>query len=105
MKNLLIILPILFPFLAAITIAVAKFQEKKRNVFAAVSVILNLVFVVYLSHHMPGGKLHLLKINEFLDIYFKIDKLSIFFSSLVLSGIVFHNLLEGKGGIFYLIPV
>lgn len=83
MKNLLIILPILFPFLAAITIAVAKFHEKKRNVFAAVSVILNLVFVIYLFHYMPGGKLHLLKINEFLDIYFKIDKLSIFFSTLV----------------------
>lgn len=83
MKNLYIILPICFPFLAAIIIAMAKFNEERRNIFAGSAAILNLIFVVSLFYKFPKAELHLLKINEFLDLYFRIDKLSIFFSVLV----------------------
>lgn len=83
MKDLYILLPICFPFLAAIIIILAKFDEERRNIFAGSAVVLNLIFVVSLFYYFPEGKLHLLKINEFLDLYFKIDKLSIFFGSIV----------------------
>ncbi|WP_051541731.1 proton-conducting transporter membrane subunit [Clostridium lundense] len=83
MKDLYILLPICFPFLAAIIIILAKFNEKRRNIFAGSAVVLNFIFVLSLFCYFSEGKLHLLKINEFLDLYFKIDKLSIFFGSIV----------------------
>ncbi|MBU3189291.1 monovalent cation/H+ antiporter subunit D family protein [Clostridium bowmanii] len=83
MKNFTIIIPILFPFILAIIMATIKLDEKKRNIFVSIGVILNLIFLVTVFYMFGQSTLHLLKINEFLDIYFKIDKLSILFSLLV----------------------
>jgi len=80
--NNIILLPIVFPFLAAIIMSACNFNEKRRNIFAGSVVLINLIFVIYIVAKHGEISLHFLKINEFLDIYFKIDKLSIFFSLL-----------------------
>lgn len=81
--NNIILLPIIFPFLAAIIIAVCNFTEKRRNIFAGSIIFLNLIFVIYIVANFNGISMHIIKMNEFLDIYFKVDKLSVFFSLLV----------------------
>ena len=78
-----ILLPIFFPFLAAIIIAVCRFTEKKRNIVAGSAIIINLIFVIYIVTNFGEVGLQLIKINEFLTIYFRVDKLSMFFSLLV----------------------
>ena len=83
MNNIIIILPILFPFVLAIIMAIAKFEERKRNVFVSIGVILNFVFLATIFYLLGESRVHLFKLNEFLDIYFRIDKLSILFSLLV----------------------
>jgi multicomponent Na+:H+ antiporter subunit D len=82
-SNILILLPVFFPFITAITIAVMKFKEKTRNIFASICIILNFIFVVCIFSILGKNEIHVFKLNEFLDIYFKIDKLSILFSLLV----------------------
>ena len=83
MNNITIIIPILFPFILAIIMATIKLDEKKRNIFVSMGVILNFIFLVTIFYVFGESRTHLFKINEFLDIYFKIDKLSILFSLLV----------------------
>ncbi len=81
--NNIILLPIIFPFLAAAVIVACNFTEKRRNIFAGSVVCLNLILVIYIAANFNGISMHIIKMNEFLDIYFKVDKLSIFFSLLV----------------------
>ncbi|MBU3113544.1 proton-conducting transporter transmembrane domain-containing protein [Clostridium lacusfryxellense] len=83
MNNIAIIIPILFPFILAIIMATMDLGEKKRNVFVSIGVILNFIFLVTIFYIFGKSRVHLIKINGFLDIYFKIDKLSIVFSLLV----------------------
>lgn len=83
MNNITIIIPILFPFILAIIMVVIKFDEKQRNIFVSVGVTLNFVFLVIIFYLFGESRIHLFKLNEFLDIYFRIDKLSILFSLLV----------------------
>jgi len=80
--NNIILLPIVFPFLAAIIMSACNFNEKRRNIFAGSVILINLIFVIYIVKSFGEISLHFIKINEFLDIYFKVDKLSIFFSLL-----------------------
>ncbi len=63
--------------------ATIKFGEKKRNIFVSIGVILNFIFLVTIFYIFGESRVHLFKLNEFLDIYFRIDKLSILFSLLV----------------------
>lgn len=81
--NYIILLPVFFPFLATIIILACRFTEKERNIFAGSAIFINLIFVIYIITNFDGIGLHVVKINEFLDIYFRVDKLSIFFSLLV----------------------
>ncbi len=83
MKNLLILLPIIFPAILSIVLALTDFERSKRNIFVASGVIVNLFLTVYVVFNLEGSMLHIFKFNDFLDIYFKIDKLGIFFSLLV----------------------
>ncbi|MBU3142046.1 complex I subunit 5 family protein [Clostridium sp. CF012] len=83
MNNITIIIPILFPFILAIIMATIKFDEKQRNIFVSIGVTLNFVFLVTIFYLYGESRVHLFKLNEFLDIYFRIDKLSILFSLLV----------------------
>lgn len=83
LNNIIILIPIIFPFLVSIILASCRFSSKKRNIFVGTSVVINLLLVMYITRQLEEVSLHILKINKFLDIYFKIDKLSIFFSLLV----------------------
>lgn len=83
MRNMLMLLPVLFPFLMAIVIGLLKPDEKKRNILASFGVIINFLLLLLTFRLLGESTLHLFKINEFLDIYFKIDKLGILFSLLV----------------------
>lgn len=63
--------------------ATVKFNEKKRNIFVGLGVSLNFIFLISIFYIFGESSIHLFKLNEFLDVYFKIDKLSILFSLLV----------------------
>lgn len=79
----LILLPVFLPFLAAIIVPIMKFKEGKRNFFVGAAVIANLIIVTGIFCFLGEGEIHLFKLNEFIDIYFKIDKLGILFTTLV----------------------
>lgn len=80
MKNILILIPIFFPQIAALVMGIIKFKSyKRRNIYIASVIILNLFFVIGLLIFKDLRNFHLIKINNFLDIYFKIDKLGILF--------------------------
>jgi multicomponent Na+:H+ antiporter subunit D len=83
LNSIVIILPIIFPFILAVIMATIKLDEKKRNIFVSIGVILNFIFLVAIFYTFDEGSIHLFKLNEFLDVYFRIDKLSILFSLLV----------------------
>ncbi|WP_461206284.1 complex I subunit 5 family protein [Clostridium sp. DL1XJH146] len=83
MNNLLILLPILFPGILSVVLALTDFERNKRNIFVATGVILNLFLTIYVVFNLEGDMLHIFKFNDFLDIYLKIDKLGVFFSLLV----------------------
>lgn len=80
MKNYLILFPILFPQIASLVIWIIKFKsDKKRNLSIISVVMMNLLFILVLLNTHKTMDFHLIKINDFLDIYFKIDKLGILF--------------------------
>ncbi|KOA18127.1 Na(+)/H(+) antiporter subunit A [Clostridium homopropionicum DSM 5847] len=81
--NYLILLPVFLPFLAAIIVPIMKFKEKERNFFVGTAVIINLIIVMGIFYALGEGEIHLFKLNEFIDVFFKIDKLGILFTSLV----------------------
>ena len=63
--------------------ATIKLNEKKINIFVSMGVIFNFIFLVAIFYLFGKTEVHVLKISEFLDIYFKVDNLSILFSLLV----------------------
>ncbi len=80
MKDFLILIPILFPQIASLIMGVKKFRnDKRRNVFIASVVILNLLFIIGMVVTDGSRDFHLIKINNLLDIYFKIDGLGTLF--------------------------
>lgn len=83
MNNAIILLPIFFPFVLSILLGVLKLKERDRNLFVSFGVILNLIFMMCIFHFVGEAKFDLLKFNEFIDVYFRIDKLSMLFATLV----------------------
>lgn len=83
MKNLIILLPIILPFIASILILYFKFNERNRNIFTGITTVLNFIFIIIIFKYFKADRIHLIKFNEFLDIYFKIDKLTMLFALLV----------------------
>lgn len=81
--NNLILLPVLFPIMVAIAIPIMKFKEKQRNIFAGTVVILNFVIVISIFYILGESQVNLFRLNQFVNVYFKIDKLGILFVSLV----------------------
>ncbi|QEK13420.1 monovalent cation/H+ antiporter subunit D family protein [Crassaminicella thermophila] len=81
--NIVILIPIILPFLFAIIGTKVLFKgEKIRNFYIITGVIINLISVIGILLIDGGMELHLLKINPFIDIYFRIDKLGILFALL-----------------------
>lgn len=80
MKDALILIPIIFPQIASLIMGLIKFKSKKsRNIYISSVVILNLFIIIGLLFTDISREFHLIKINNLLDIYFKIDKLGILF--------------------------
>ncbi|SHJ94004.1 multisubunit sodium/proton antiporter, MrpD subunit [Caminicella sporogenes DSM 14501] len=80
MKNFLILIPIFFPQIAALIMGIIKFKsDKNRNIYISTVVMLNLFFIIGILISNNLREIHLIKINSFLDIYFKIDRLGILF--------------------------
>jgi multicomponent Na+:H+ antiporter subunit D len=77
------LLPVLFPSALAILIFTLKPKEKLRNMIMGTGITLNLFFVIYVLKYMGVREFRLFKLNEFLQIYFKVDKLGIMFALLV----------------------
>ncbi|WP_066497240.1 proton-conducting transporter membrane subunit [Abyssisolibacter fermentans] len=79
-----LLLPIFFPLLMAQLKNIIKFKNKKnRNFFLYFTVITNLLIIIALIKSNEKVNVHFVKISSFLDIYFKIDKLSVLFALLV----------------------
>ncbi len=82
--NILILFPVLFPIAAAIVFNLIPFKTRTgRNRFTASVVILNFILVLTLLGSLNLPEYRLIKINQLLDIYFKVDKLGKLFGLLV----------------------
>lgn len=81
--NSLILLPVFFPLLVAMMIPAMKFKERQRNFFVGSVIIVNFMIIMGMFYLLGESQVHLFRLNEFIDIYFKIDKLGILFTTLV----------------------
>lgn len=83
MAQYFILLPILFPALASLLMTRQdRFTEEQLKPLVLSVVCLNFLLVLYLAFVAPMTQLHLLKVNDFLDIYFRLDNLGKLFSIL-----------------------
>ncbi|KDR94438.1 multisubunit sodium/proton antiporter, MrpD subunit [Peptoclostridium litorale DSM 5388] len=81
MKNMLFILPVIMPFLFSALISSKKFEEKKvRNVVVGIAVISNLAVLLLALYTGAEKKIEILRLNEFIHIYFNVDKLGVLFA-------------------------
>ncbi len=84
MKEMLILIPILFPMITSLVIGIWKFEnDKKRNTFILTAVITNLLFIIWIISMSGVRNLRILKVNDLLDIYFSVDKLGVLFVIMV----------------------
>ena len=83
MNNLLILAPIIFPWILAAILFFAKFEGKLRNIYIISGIVLNFCLVLYNSLVLESTRIHILVINEFVDIYLKLDGIGLVFSFLV----------------------
>lgn len=80
MNNSLILFPILFPQIAALAMGIIKFKsDKRRNIYVITTISINLLFIITLLANNQSMDFHMIKMNNLLDIYFKVDKLGILF--------------------------
>lgn len=81
--DLLILIPIILPFLLGIIGTKVLFKsEKIRSFYVVIGVIVNLLSIIGILRIKGTMEFHLLKLNQFVDIYFKVDKLGILFALL-----------------------
>jgi multicomponent Na+:H+ antiporter subunit D len=80
-KNILVILPLILPIISAVAISSSKIiKDKYLKPFVAAVVFLNFAFIVNANIFSDLEILHVITVNEFLDIYFHIDQLGKLFS-------------------------
>lgn len=81
MDYLLILLPILLPLIASLCLASPKVvSEKWIKPAVAVMVFANLALVTAANLYASGEFLHLLRVNQFIDIFMKVDQFGRLFS-------------------------
>ena len=83
MNTFLILIPVILPLLLSIIIGISKFESKKRNIVCSTGIVLNFLTMLYVFNHFGEVEVSLFEFNDFLGIYFKIDKLGMLFSILV----------------------
>lgn len=81
--KLFLIAPVFFPFLIALLLLMKKWDVKERNRLILSGVSINFLLLTLNILFLKQGRIHILKFNEFVDIYFKIDTLSVVFCFLV----------------------
>ncbi|MGE4284031.1 MAG: monovalent cation/H+ antiporter subunit D family protein [Clostridia bacterium] len=109
MSKLLVLFPILFPFAIALMVAFLQFKkENRRNVFIISAVLINFIAMVFIIAAKSESAVHLWTMNSFLDIYFRVDKMSILFSALASTLWIFTTIYsidymkhEGQERIFF----
>ena len=81
MKNILVILPLILPIISAVAISSSKIiKDKYLKMFVTVVVFLNFALIVNANIFSDSEIIHVITVNEFLDIYFHIDQLGKLFS-------------------------
>jgi len=83
--NLEILLPILLPLIVGLAVGIVKPSYDKRNKIIIATTMINFFLVLYILIFKTNKILHLIKINEFLDLYLYPDKTGIIFAILVSS--------------------
>lgn len=84
MNNFFLLIPIVLPVFGAVFLNIFKFKSKKaRNIYISSVVILNFIITMSIILYAKNLELDLFRVNKLLDIYFRLDKLGMLFSSLV----------------------
>ncbi len=79
----LLLAPILFPFILSIVLLFNKWEEKIRNRWVLCGIIINFLLLIHNVFILKENRIHVLKLNEFIDIYIKMDTAGIVFCFLV----------------------
>ncbi|MBN2260033.1 MAG: monovalent cation/H+ antiporter subunit D family protein [Clostridiales bacterium] len=81
MNNLLILLPLMIPIFGSLSMAFSKIIKDKYMKPAAVLIVIVNFFSIFLINNQVNIEvLHIIKMNEFIDIYFRVDQLGKLFS-------------------------
>lgn len=83
MANIFLTIPILFPFVVALVLAIRKYEPKTRNKVVIWGIFINFIFVVLNIFVFKNTRIHVLTLNELVDIYLKIDMIGLVFCFLV----------------------
>lgn len=83
MNNYLILIPIVFPLMLSILIGMGRTSIKTTKAICIGGISINFIFLVYIFSNLGEVKISIFEFNDFLDIYFHVDKLGILFSILV----------------------
>lgn len=82
--NTLVLFPVLFPIAAAVVFNLIPFKTRNgRNRFVASVIIANFLLVLTVLGSLSLPEYRLVRVNQILDIYFKVDKLGTLFGLLV----------------------
>lgn len=81
MEFLMLIMPVLLPLLGSLCLASKRLvPEDKVKPLTGILVFLNLALVIFANQNAAGELVHLLKVNQFIDIYLKVDQFGRLFS-------------------------
>lgn len=81
MEFLMLIMPVLLPLLGSLCLASKRLvPEDKVKPLTGILVFLNLALVIFANQNATGELVHLLKVNQFIDIYLKVDQFGRLFS-------------------------
>lgn len=81
MNDVFMILPLVVPIVSAVAISSTKLiKDRYLKIFVAIVVFLNFALLVNANINSSSEILHIIAVNEFLDIYFHIDQLGKLFS-------------------------
>lgn len=81
--KIFLIAPIIFPFIIALILTFKKSNAAHRNRIIISGVTVNFLLLLFNVLFFKQTRIHILRFNEFVDIYFKIDAIGLVFCFLV----------------------
>ena len=81
--DLIIVVPIMLPILTGFLLGIIKPNYNNRNLIIISSTIFNFILILYIILFKHNVSFHIVKINEFLDIYLMPDNIGKIFATLV----------------------